>query len=268
MADLLQQFADGAESKHDVVTGSALNQARGPVMVYSGNGSQWANMGRRLLSDPIFASAIDEVDALFSQYADFSLHKELAGENGDDRYQRTEIAQPALFALQVGITRMLAQRGVVPSAVIGHSVGEVAAAWACGALSLPDAVCVIFQRSRLQGQTKGQGRMTAVGISGEAAQALIALHNLGGSVCVAGYNSERGATLAGAPESLSILEAALAEESLFYRRLDLDYAFHSPAMDGIEAGIRSALAHIQPRASDVPFYSTVTGAVLVLLARR
>lgn len=262
VADLLLQFADGAESKHDVVTGSALNQARGPVMVYSGNGSQWANMGRRLLSDPIFASAIDEVDALFSQYADFSLHKELAGENGDDRYQRTEIAQPALFALQVGITRMLAQRGVVPSAVIGHSVGEVAAAWACGALSLPDAVCVIFQRSRLQGQTKGQGRMTAVGISGEAAQALIALHNLGGSVCVAGYNSERGATVAGAPESLSILEAALAEESLFYRRLDLDYAFHSPAMDGIEAGIRSALAHIQPRASDVPFYSTVTGAAL------
>lgn len=262
VAELLEQFAEGTESKSDVVTGSALSHGQGPVMVYSGNGSQWANMGRRLLADPVFATAIDEVDALFSQYADFSLRKELAGQNGDDRYQRTEIAQPALFALQVGITRMLAQRGVVPAAVIGHSVGEVAAAWACGALTLPDAVCVIFQRSRLQGQTKGQGRMTAVGVSGEAVQALIALHNLGASLCVAGYNSSRGATVAGAPEALSILEAALAEQAVFFRRLDLDYAFHSPAMDGIEAGIRDSLAHIQPRASAIPFYSTVTGATL------
>ena len=108
IADQLQQFADEAESKPDVTVGTALNHACGPVMVYSGNGSQWANMGRRLLADPVFATAIDEVDALFSQYADFSLHKELAGENGDDRYERTEIGQPALFALQVGITRMLA----------------------------------------------------------------------------------------------------------------------------------------------------------------
>lgn len=262
VADLLQQYADSGDAKPGLVAGSALPAARGPVLVYSGNGSQWANMGRRLLADPVFAAAIDEVDALFAQYADFSLHKELAGENGDDRYERTEIAQPALFALQVGITRMLAQHGVVPSAVIGHSVGEVAAAWACGALSLPDAVRVIFQRSRLQGQTKGQGRMTAVGISGEEALALIAEHGLGASVCVAGFNSGRGATLAGAPEALAVLEAALAEQSLFHRRLDLDYAFHSPAMDAIEAGIRESLAGIAPRAADVPFYSTVTGAPL------
>lgn len=262
VASQLQQFADDPESHDGVVAGTALKGARGPVMVYSGNGSQWANMGRRLLADPVFATAIDEVDALFSQYADFSLRKELAGENGDDRYQHTEIAQPALFALQVGITRMLAQRGVVPTAVIGHSVGEVAAAWACGALSLPDAVCVIFQRSRLQGQTKGQGRMTALGISGEEAQALIALHNLGDQLSVAGFNSSRGSTVAGAPEALTLLEAELAQQARFFRRLDLNYAFHSPAMDSIEAGIRDALAKIQPRASDVPFYSTVTGAPL------
>ncbi|MGE8635007.1 MAG: acyltransferase domain-containing protein, partial [Achromobacter piechaudii] len=146
VADQLQRFAEDAGSHHGVVVGTALGKGRGPVMVYSGNGSQWAGMGRRLLGDPVFASAIDEVDAHFSQYADFSLRKELAGENGDERYSLTEIAQPALFALQVGITRMLSQRGVVPTAVIGHSVGEVAAAWACGALSLPDAVCVIYHR--------------------------------------------------------------------------------------------------------------------------
>lgn len=228
VADQLQRFADGVDAHHGVVAGTALDRACGPVMVYAGNGSQWANMGSRLLADPVFATAIDEVDALFSQYADFSLRQELAGANGDDRYQRTEIAQPALFALQVGITRMLAQRGVVPSAVVGHSVGEVAAAWACGALSLPDAVCVIFQRSRLQGQTKGNGRMTALGISGEEAQALIALSGLRDSVDVAGFNSSRGSTVAGAPEGLDALERSVAEQAMFFRRLDLDYAFHSP----------------------------------------
>ncbi|MGH8816180.1 MAG: acyltransferase domain-containing protein, partial [Achromobacter pestifer] len=136
------------------------------------------------------------------------------------------------------------------------------AAWACGALSLPDAVCVIFQRSRLQGETKGQGRMTAVGINGEETLALIAQHNLGDRLCVAGFNSSRGATVAGSPEALSLLEAALGEQALFFRRLDLDYAFHSPAMDAIEQGIQDALAGIQPRANDIPFYSTVTGALL------
>lgn len=262
VADVLQQFAESGEANAHVVAGSVVPEASGPVLVYSGNGSQWTNMGRRLLADPVFATAVDEVDALFSAYADFSLRKELAGENGSNRYERTEVAQPALFALQVGITRMLAQRGVVPCAVIGHSVGEVAAAWACGALTLADAVHVIFQRSRLQGQTRGLGRMTAVGISGEEALALIAQHNLGASVCVAGFNSSRGATLAGSPDALGVLEAALAEQSLFHRRLDLDYAFHSPAMDSIEAGIRESLADIQPRAGEVPFYSTVTGSLL------
>ncbi|CAB3871474.1 type I polyketide synthase [Achromobacter piechaudii] len=262
VADQLQRFAEDAGSHHGVVVGTALGKGRGPVMVYSGNGSQWAGMGRRLLGDPVFASAIDEVDAHFSQYADFSLRKELAGENGDERYSLTEIAQPALFALQVGITRMLSQRGVVPTAVIGHSVGEVAAAWACGALSLSDAVCVIYHRSRMQGQTKGQGRMSALGISGEEAQALIAMHNLTDQLCVAGFNSSRGSTVAGSPQGLGTLEGLLAQEALFFRRLDLDYAFHSSAMDPIEAGIRDALARIQPRASEIPFYSTVTGTQL------
>src|SRR5690606_35236755 len=110
----------------------------------------------------------------FEPLAGWRLAEQLARDDAPEAYERTEIAQPALFSLQVGITRMLAAHGIRPTAVLGHSVGEVAAAWACGALSLADAVTVIFHRSRLQGTTKGRGAMTAVGIDGEAAQALLA----------------------------------------------------------------------------------------------
>jgi len=262
IAALLEQFADGEPPRHLVCTGTRVPAARGPVFVYSGNGSQWAGMGRKLMADPVFAEAVREVDVLFAAHADWCLAEELNRTDGPNPYDLTEIAQPALFAIQVGITRMLAQRGVQPVAVIGHSVGEVAAAWACGALTLPDAVAVIYHRSRLQGVTKGRGRMAAVGMDASAAAALLAELGLEQAVCVAGSNSPRGATLAGTPEALEQLGTVLAERRIFYRQLDLDYAFHSAAMDELETPLLDALAGLQPQAARIPFHSTVTGQPL------
>ncbi|GHS82286.1 polyketide synthase [Pseudomonas sp. PAGU 2196] len=242
--------------------GQALEAASAPVFVYSGNGSQWQGMGRAMLGQPLFAAAVDEVDALFQPLAGYSLRAELLGDNGEGRYARTEIAQPALFALQVAVTRVLAAEGIHPVAVIGHSVGEVAAAWASGALSLEDATQVIYHRSRLQGLTRGTGQMTAVGLSGEAAGELITELKLDGRLVVAGENSARGATLAGEVDALTLLEETLAERQVFARRLDLDYAFHSPAMNPIEQAVIDDLAHIRPRATQIPFYSTVVGGEL------
>jgi len=259
--DRLRAFAAGDVPAHLLAAGSAVPDASGPVFAYSGNGSQWAGMGRRLLEDPVFADTIAEIDGIFQKFADWSLADELAGKNGD-RYAYTEIAQPALFALQVGVTRMLARRGIKPVAVMGHSVGEVAAAWACNALSLPDAVQVIFQRSRLQGLTKGSGQMTAVGLGGEETLTLLETLGLRPRLSVAGINSASGATVAGDAGALDVLETHLAERQIFCLRLGLDYAFHSPAMDPIEDELRQVLAGITPRSSDIPFYSTVTGTVL------
>lgn len=242
--------------------GQALDKVQGPVFVYSGNGSQWQGMGRAMLGNPLFDAAVAEVDALFQPLAGYSLRAELMGENGDDRYARTEIAQPALFALQVAVTRVLAAQGVHPQAVIGHSVGEVAAAWACGALSLEDATQVIFHRSRLQGLTRGNGQMTAVGLSGEDIAAVLAELGLDERLVVAGENSGRGATVAGCIEALGELEQVLGERQVFARRLALDYAFHSPAMNPIEQQVISDLAHIRPRTGRIPFYSTVVGGEL------
>lgn len=242
--------------------GVGLEQANGPVFVYSGNGSQWQGMGRAMLDEPVFAEALADVDAIFEPLAGYSLRAELRGEHGDDRYALTEIAQPALFALQVAVTRVLAAQGVQPVAVVGHSVGEVAAAWACGALTLEDATQVIYHRSRLQGLTRGCGQMSAVGLSGEATAALLVELGLAERLVVAGENSARGATVAGDVEALAELEQALAERQVFVRRLGLDYAFHSPAMNVIEQQVIADLAHIRPRSASLPFYSTVTGGQL------
>lgn len=259
----LLAFANDASEPHGVESGVALESPCGPTFIYSGNGSQWEGMGKRLLEeDPVFKEAVRAVDALFQRHAAYSLEDELAGRNGVSRFEYTEIAQPALFALQVGITQMLRQRGITPVAVAGHSVGEVAAAWASGALSLESAVAVIYHRSHLQGSTKGKGAMTAVGLGATEAGNLISELGLASGVAIAGINSSRGVALAGNPHQLTQIESVLNERNIFNKRLDLDYAFHSSAMDGIEAGIQQTLAALQPGPTLTPFYSTVSGTVL------
>lgn len=260
IAQALLGFANDEPGPLPVETGAALGAPSGPAFIYSGNGSQWAGMGKRLLEEvPVFRETIREIDVLFRRHADYSLEDELAGRNGEGRYEFTEIAQPALFALQVGITRMLQQRGLSPVAVAGHSVGEVAAAWASGALTLEAAVDVIYHRSRLQETAKGKGEMTAVGMGRTAAQGLLDELGLAPSLVIAGINSPRGVTIAGDADSLSRLESALAKRDVRHKRLDLDYAFHSPAMDEIEASVRQTLSELQSGDALVPFYSTVTG---------
>ena len=263
LATALEKFADASASALRVETGSALPHPSGPAFIYSGNGSQWEGMGQRMLAEePVFRDAVRAVDRIFRQYADYSLEDDLAGKIGPGRYEFTEYAQPALFALQVGITQMLRQRGITPVAVAGHSVGEVSAAWASGALSLEQAVRVIYHRSKLQSTTKGKGRMTAVGLGEVAARQLLKQLGLSSRLALAGVNSSRSVTVAGEASALDLLEAALTERKDFHRRLDLDYAFHSPAMDEIEAGIVRALADLGPGEAQTPFHSPVTGGRL------
>jgi len=258
IAAKLQQFADGADNS-GVECGTALSAPCGAAFIYSGNGAQWAGMGALLLADPTFRSAIREVDRLFSRYADYSLEAELSGKNGAGRYEYTEVAQPALFAMQVGVTAMLRRRGLVPAAVAGHSVGEVAAAWASGALSLAAAVSVIHHRSALQGTTKGNGGMTAANLGEPAVRELLKELSLSERVSVAGINSWRSVTLAGPTADLERVEKMFAKRNVVFKRLSLDYAFHSSAMDGLFPELRRALGHLEPDQGTTPFYSTVTG---------
>ena len=263
LAKSLAQFADGLAPELQVESGISLPAASRPVFVFTGNGSQWQGMGQHLLAkDLAFRAAVQKVDRLFKKYTDYSVAEELAGKSEKSSYELTEIAQPALFAMQVGLTQMLRQRGIVPAAVIGHSVGEVTAAWASGALSLAQAVKVLYHRSKFQGTTKGKGQMTAVRLGEEEVRQLLGNLGLDFSLTVAGINSQRAVTVTGDPSQLALFEAALSDRKVFYKRLDLDYAFHSPAMDPIEADFQVALSDLQPKNSRIAFYSTVTGGLL------
>ena len=263
IAKELLKFAQNVDVDNPVEHGIALSKSTTVAFIYSGNGSQWEGMGQRLLQEnAIFKKAVQKVDQIFKHYADFSLEDELAGKNGAHRYELTEIAQPALFALQVGITEMLRSRGLIASAVTGHSVGEVAAAWASGALTLEDAVLVIYHRSRLQGKTKGQGFMTAVGVGDPAMRAMLQENELEGLITIAGVNSSRGVTIAGEEAALIKLETLLTQQRTSYKRLPLNYAFHSPSMDVIESSVHQTLAGLSPHEGHVRYVSTVTGETM------
>jgi len=240
-------------------------QERGPVFVYSGNGCQWAGMGRALMEESASVRAcLERLDAAFRDFNGFELLKELDGslsEKGENRLDATEIAQPTLFALQVAVTEWLIERGIRPAAVTGHSVGEVAAAWASGALTLEQATRVIFQRSYHQGRTRGTGAMMAVGL-GECEMREWLEQPQWASLSLAGINGPRGTTLAGDRELLEAMSKELSAQGTFARVLGLDYAFHSPAMDPIKPGLLESLDGLTPRATHTPFISTVTGSVI------
>ncbi|MFE9065747.1 SDR family NAD(P)-dependent oxidoreductase [Streptomyces violaceusniger] len=228
------------------------------AFVFCGNGSQWAGMGADLFSaDAVFRGAVCEADAELAPRLGWSVADRLTAHAGEADLAATEVAQPLLFAVQLGITAVLRARGIEPAMVVGHSVGEVAAAHICGALSLPDAARVIAERGRVQGTTVGSGRMAAVGLSAD--RAAKALAGYGEKLEIAGVNSAEDVTVAGDAEALNLLGAELAAEGVFFRDLGLDYAFHSRHMDPTEDELRTRLADVTPSPVRVPFYSTVTG---------
>jgi acyl transferase domain-containing protein/NADPH:quinone reductase-like Zn-dependent oxidoreductase/acyl carrier protein len=257
----LERFARGEDTR-SVATGRVLARPRGPVFVYSGNGSQWAGMGGKLLAESaVFRHAIGEVDAWVRQFSDVSVLEVLGGGETGQRLDATEVAQPALFALQVGLTRMFAAWGIRPTAVAGHSVGEMAAAWACGALPLEQAAYLVCERSTWQGSTRGSGAMTAVRMG--AAELAQLLETSGVRASIAAVNSPASTTVSGAREALAELEALLSVRGATFQRLVLDYAFHSSFMDGIKEGVENALQKkMAPGPARIPFYSTVTGGLL------
>ncbi|MEW1741148.1 type I polyketide synthase, partial [Nocardia beijingensis] len=229
-----------------------------PVFVFSGMGPQWWGMGRELLTtDSTFAKVAKEIDREFVSIAGWSILEEMLADEDGSRIMQTAYAQPANFVLQAALTAELADYGVYPAVVVGHSVGEVTAAYVSGALSLRDALTVSYHRARLQATTAGSGGMLALGMSESEARELLARTD---SISIAAVNSPGAVTLAGDSEDLELLRDTLSATGTFARSLRVEVPYHSHLMDPILDDLRDALAQLTPRDAKLTTYSTVTAA--------
>jgi acyl transferase domain-containing protein/acyl carrier protein/ubiquinone/menaquinone biosynthesis C-methylase UbiE len=260
LAEQLEAFVAGESRRHMASGRSVPGRDRKLAFVFSGMGPQWWAMGRQLLQDePVFRDKIKQCDELLRQHAEWSLWDELTADEECSRINQTHIAQPGIFALQVGLATLWRSWGVEPAAIVGHSVGEVAAAHVAGVLDLEDSVRLIFHRSRLQHRTAGQGAMLAVGLPAEEAE-----HLLGGSedrLSIAAFNSPSDVTLSGDADALDSIAASLRED-VFTQFLQVEVPYHSHRMDPLRSELIDSLQALRPQPATVPLFSTATGGAV------
>ncbi|WP_051754080.1 type I polyketide synthase [Streptomyces achromogenes] len=251
----LAALADGTTAR-TLVQGTAPGRAR-PVFVFPGQGSQWSGMATELLEQsPVFAARMAECAAALAPYTDWDFATELRG-----TLDRVDVVQPLLWAVMVSLAHTWSAYGVTPAAVIGHSQGEIAAACATGALSLADGARVVALRSQAIAELlSGSGGMMSVGEGADAVRARLAAFD--GRLSVAAVNGAASTVVSGDPGALDELHALLRAEKVRAKRLPVDYASHSAHVETLRARLADDLAGIEPRATRVPFYSTVTGGPL------
>ncbi|WP_052401428.1 type I polyketide synthase [Muricoccus aerilatus] len=256
----LEAFAAGEPvGAHGAVPAGAFGH--GIAFAFSGNGAQFPGMARQAMahSRP-FREAVKAADAELAPRLGWSVAAALAEGLTAEALAATEVAQPALFAAQHGLVAALAGEGIEPAMVLGHSVGEVAAALAAGILDLPAAARLIVARSTAQGRTRGRGRMAA--FSATEAEAAPLLAECGPGLEIAARNAPRALTIAGPAAAIERLAAAARRQRLTLVVLDLDYAFHSAAMDEVADELAASLEGLRPAAPRLPFLSAVTGSAL------
>ncbi|MET7331018.1 acyltransferase domain-containing protein [Nonomuraea sp. NPDC005650] len=250
LAERLRALSAG--TPHDAVTTGRvlIDPGPGPVFVFSGHGSQWAGMGRELLeTEPAFAAVIDELEPVFAAEIGFSPRKALT----EDELTEVDRIQTMIFAMQLGLVELWRAYGVRPHAVIGHSVGEIAAAVTAGALSRLDGARLICRRSRLLRRVAGSGAMAMVQLPfAEAARLLGERADV-----VAAIASSPGSTVvSGDPDAVAEVLAGWLEQGIPARRVASDVAFHGPQMDPLLADLTAAAADLAAGVPGLRVYST------------
>ena len=261
MAASLRNFAETGNLAGGIV-GQAPSGTPKICFVFSGNGCQWAGMGRAAFAhSEAFRRHFRAIDESFGRLADWSLVDALHDDALGERLKKTRIAQPLLFAVQSALTAGLAEWGLKPDMVLGHSVGEVAAAYASGALGLAEAVHVIFHRSEHQETVFGQGGMAVANLPQADALALIASSGLDG-LEIAAINSPSSVTISGPEATIRELSRVARKRRIAVRVLDIAYPFHSTLLAPLRLPLLESLGDFAAADGDVPFISTVTGDVL------
>jgi acyl transferase domain-containing protein len=235
--------------RDDAATGFAAGRRpmiTGPrvAFVFSGQGPQWYAMGRELIaSEPLFRNVVEACDRLLQPWSGWSLVDALAASEAETRVDQTEVAQPALFAVQVALAALWKSWGIEPDAVVGHSIGEIAALHIAGVLTLDQAIRVVWHRGRIMQQATGLGRMASVGLTAEQAAELVRPY--GERLSVAAINAPRSVVLSGETEALTAALADLAARGVQHRLLPVQYAFHSAQMAPFQHRLADELADLR-----------------------
>ncbi|WP_425276233.1 type I polyketide synthase [Streptomyces lavendulae] len=258
----LDALADGEPD----AAGAALvrgtsDATRQVAFVFPGQGSQWAGMAVELLdAAPVFRERFRQCEEALAPHVDWSPTEVLRGAPGAPGFDRVDVVQPVLFAVMVSLAELWRSHGVHPSAVAGHSQGEIAAACVVGALSLADAAKVVALRSQALTALSGRGGMLSVALPLEDLTPRMA--HWGERLSVAAVNSPTSIVVSGDRDALTELRDALHADDVRARLIAVDYASHSAHVEAVRERVLDALAGITPQACDVPFYSTVTGTVV------
>ncbi|MEV5977412.1 SDR family NAD(P)-dependent oxidoreductase [Streptomyces sp. NPDC052114] len=261
----LEALARG-ESAPGVVTGPAGGASAGArgrvVFVFPGQGAQWAGMGVELLdASPVFAERLGECAAALSEFVDWSLVDVLRGVEGAPSLDRVDVVQTASWAVMVSLAEVWRSLGVEPSAVVGHSQGEIAAACVAGGLSLRDGARVVALRSQaIAKDLAGRGGMMSVALP--LADVESRLERWADRLEIAAVNGPSSTVVAGEPGALDELLAACEAEGVRARKVPVDYASHTSHVERIEDELARVLRDVRPQAARVPFYSSVTGQPL------
>jgi acyl transferase domain-containing protein/NADPH:quinone reductase-like Zn-dependent oxidoreductase/NADP-dependent 3-hydroxy acid dehydrogenase YdfG/acyl carrier protein len=261
LAEQLTRFAAGEAAEAAAI--APLGQ--GVAFVFSGNGAQWAGMAAREMRESrAFRTAVLEADEALKPLLGRSIAAILKRGPTPEEVAGTDLAQPMLFAVQLGVVAALREQGIVPALCLGHSVGEVAAACVSGLLPLKAAARLIVARSARQHETRGMGRMAALGASAAQAAPVLEACSAPGEPAleIAAINGPGALTIAGPPAALERLHAEADQRRWSFVALDLDYAFHSAFMDPVQEKLLRDLRGLKGREPAVPMISTVTGEEL------
>jgi polyketide synthase 5 len=258
---LANRHAELVEALRAVASGDAISQEvvgqeeRGPVWVFSGQGSQWAEMGKDLLAnEPAFAAAIAEIEPLIAAESGFSVTEALTA---PEKVTGIDRIQPTLFAMQVALAATMKSYGVRPGAVMGHSMGEAAASVVAGALSLEDGAKVICRRSRLMTKIAGAGAMASVELPAQQVLSELMARGVNDAV-VAVVASPQSTVIGGATDSVRELVAAWEQREVMAREVAVDVASHSPQVDPILDELYDVLSDVEPLTPEVPYYSATS----------
>ncbi|WP_306332158.1 type I polyketide synthase [Streptomyces sp. KL109B] len=256
----LVALAEGAPAAR--VTESSRTPGR-VALLFPGQGSPWPGMAAELLAtEPVFAARVAECADALAPHIDWSPMDLLrAGDRADPALlERADVSQPLLFSVMVALAALWRSAGVVPDAVAGHSQGEVAAAHIAGALSLDDAALLIARRGLTATALAGRGGLLAVAEGADAVAARLAA--LADELDIAVVNGPNSCVVSGAPAALRAFRAAAADSGVETRPVTADYACHSRQVEEVREPLLTALAGLRPSPAAVPFYSTVTGALM------